>query len=386
MTNSPPPPLHLYLHIPFCQRPCAYCDFARLAGHASWHDRYIRAVISELQLTLPLLATRDIATIYIGGGSPSFLPVNLLTQLLAAVKSHFTIVPNTEITVECNPHQVTREWALRLLAAGVNRFSLGVQSLNDDELRILRRLHSADDARRAFATLRDTSCANLSVDLMYGLPNQTDQSWHATIREIADDWRPAHVSLYALHLEQNTPLARIHHEAPTQYSWPDDDHTMNWFWYAIDTLTARGYDHYELSNTALPGCACRHNLAYWDTRKHYLGLGAAAHSFCILHPWPAPRRFRNLRNFRSYCARVETGQRWRVVSPPLSPRQQLGEEIYLGLRRINGLIPRPEHLEAFGNIIQQQLASGLLRRTLDGSIALSRRGIEIANSVMAEYT
>jgi len=389
MPHNPPPsshpPLHLYLHIPFCQRICAYCDFARVAAHTHWHAPYINALIAELHHTLPLLPTRAIASLYIGGGSPSFLPASLLTQLLHAVTTAFSLLPSAEISVECNPHQVTTDWAHTLIAAGVNRFSLGVQSLNDHELHILGRLHSAESARRAFSILRAAPCPNISVDLMYGLPDQTEASWHATIHTIADDWQPEHVSLYALQLQHNTPLARLRQRHPANFTWPDDDRIMDWYWHALDYLAARGYQHYELSNTARPGRACRHNIAYWDSRQFYLGLGAAAHSYCTLAPYTAPRRFRNLTSIPAYCARVETGQRWRIFSPPLSARARLGEEIYLALRRTTGFVPRPEHLQLFAHIIRRQLDAGLLLTLPNGALALSRRGIELANAVMSDY-
>ena len=377
--------LHLYIHIPFCERVCAYCDFARVAGRRELHAPYITVVIQELQRTVPLLATREIATLYIGGGTPSCLPPHELARLLAAVRRQCRVAPGAEVTVECNPHHVTEQWARALMAEGVNRFSVGVQSLNDGELRILRRLHTADDARRAFRVLRACGCENISVDLMYGLPDQTKATWRAAITEVTEEWRPEHISLYALHLERGTPLYRMRHAAGARHAWPDDEHTMNWYWHAVDTMCARGYEQYELSNCARPGCASRHNAAYWDTHKEYLGLGAAAHSYCTLQPWAAPRRFRTVRDVRTYCARVTAGQRWRMCSRVLPLHARLGEERYLGLRRTNGVVPRPDHRKEFGAVIARQIDSGLVRSLPDGAIALTRRGMEIANTVMAEY-
>ncbi len=378
-------PLHLYIHIPFCQQRCAYCSFPRVVGHCKWHEPYVRAVVEELEQTVPLLPTDTFSTLYIGGGTPSFLPTHLLATLLRAVRARVAFTSDAEVTVECNPHPVTQEWVETMLAAGVNRFSLGVQSLNDHELEVLGRVHNAETARRAVAVLRGAGVKNLSIDLIYGVPDQTMQAWQATVRGVLTELVPEHVSMYALDLSEHCHLKAVRQHQPWLYAWADDDLVMDMYWYAVDVLRAAGFEHYEISNLARPGCICRHNWAYWDVCEQYLGLGAAAHSFCALAPEEAPRRFHNLHNVRSYCGRVASGASWRISHRPYTRREFVGEEVYLGLRRIQGVQLREEHYLYFADTIEEHIDAGFLERRPGGFIALTRRGIEISNLVMAGY-
>ncbi|MCX7846555.1 MAG: coproporphyrinogen III oxidase family protein, partial [bacterium] len=324
-------------------------------------------------------------SLYIGGGSPSFLPLSLILKLLKECFTLLNFTPNPELSIEANPHHVSPAWAQALLTAGINRVSLGLQSLNDYHLASLGRIHDAASARHACSILRAAGLTNLSLDLIFGIPNQSMDSWRVTLEDVVTNLHPEHLSLYALDLSRSSTLARIRTSSPTRYKWPDDELVMDMYWFAIDFLAQYGYQHYEISNLARPGYACQHNLAYWDTQKHYLGLGAAAHSYCALLPHQQPRRFHNIYHPRTYCERVLAGHGWRKYARPLSHRQQLGEEIYLGLRRISGIHLRPDHLRHYSDTIATLISQKLLQTLPSGAIALTHRGIELANTVMANF-
>jgi oxygen-independent coproporphyrinogen-3 oxidase len=373
---------HYYVHVPFCVRRCNYCDFARVAGHADLHAPYFGAVVREISAAADA-DSPQCNTLYVGGGTPSCIDAAHLARVVEAIAETVGIARGAEITVECNPGSLTRTWARELMAAGVNRFSLGVQSLNHEELEHLGRAHRAAGARAAFASLRSLGCANVSVDLMYGLPGQTERSWRDSVAEVAGEWRPEHISFYALSIEPGSLFHLWRQVGIPRWSWPSGDQMMDWYWLASGLLGREGYQRYEISNFARPGFASRHNAAYWDTSERYLGFGAAAHSFWMVDG--EKRRFKNIRTIRSYISRIVQGKAVRSNAKRLSKRQVLGEEIYLGLRREEGVALRPEHMAAFRGIVAGQVADGLVRRAAGGRIMLTRRGIELANQVMADY-
>ncbi len=377
--------MHVYIHFPFCERKCRYCSFASIVADPATVNRYCSALEREIIQTAPCIDASTVSTIYLGGGTPSCVPPRLLTRIITTLFSSFSIAPDAEITIECNPHSLSSHFCHAMLSAGVNRFSLGVQSLHDTELQFLGRLHSAQQALQAFRLLRECGVTNISADLIFGMPLQSQSSWMASLSRLTDECHPEHISLYALSVESGTPLHRWKRANPRSPLWPDDDTVMDWFWLAADLAAEAGYQRYEISNYALPGFESRHNMAYWDINNHYIGFGAAAHSFCRFDGCAAPRRFRNIKNPRLFSGRVLHSRSFRVFSKPLSPSALLGEEIILGLRRTSGIVLRPEHFSLFDAVIKQQLADGLLVMYDDNRIALSHRGTEIANTVMADY-
>ncbi len=336
-------------------------------------------------LQSPTTSRLRVSTVYFGGGTPSCVGARNITDVLSLLRQEYRVCRGAEVTVECNPHSLTRGFVDRLLAAGVNRFSLGVQSLNDGELARLGRLHRAAQAKDAFRTLRAAGCQNISVDLIYGIPGQTEASWLDTLSRVTADWQPEHISMYALSIEPGTPFARWKTRGSKAWNWPDGDTVMNWYWLAADVLEANGYHRYEISNYARNGFASAHNQAYWDVSKSYLGFGAAAHSFCILPPGRQKRRFKNIMAVKTYIERIVSGERHRVFCRALRGREKTGEEIYLGLRLAKGVTLRKEHQDEFGAVITRHLSDGLIERRAPDRIALTRRGIEIANTVMADY-
>jgi oxygen-independent coproporphyrinogen-3 oxidase len=382
-------PLHIYLHIPFCARKCDYCAFASVTAPARVHTAYIEAMIREQTTFFDDCNRQNMSfvarSIYCGGGTPSCVAAPLLVKLLTQLRAACRCPDGIEVTVECNPQSLTAAWIRALRDAGANRWSLGVQSLQAHELAALGRLHTPADARAAFELLRAEGCRNISVDLMYGILGQTAASWRRTLREITGIWQPEHVSLYALSVEPGTPLARRRRDRATAARWPADDEVMDWYWYAERLLRAHDYTRYEIANFARPGKASRHNGAYWDVRREYVGFGAAAHSYCRLAPHAPRRRFHNVRGVDAYIAALARGRVPRVFAPQLDARAALGEEVLLGLRRARGVALRPALRAAYGAVIRRQVADGLLYYCKRGRIALTRRGVEIANDVMAAY-
>jgi oxygen-independent coproporphyrinogen-3 oxidase len=332
----------LYLHIPYCLRKCAYCDFASLpldeAGGLAAARRYLdalaieldrRAFSDEFSPLLRQLATEAtyVDTVYIGGGTPTILPPDWLASLFDRIRMRFTVRPDAELTVEANPGTVDEAKISALLAAGVNRISLGVQSFSDPVLQTLGRIHTAAEAHDAIAAARAAGCSNLSLDLMYGIPNQSLADWRTTLEAVVKAG-PDHISAYALSVEPGTRLCDViaAHELPP----PDEDLAADMYLLAQDLLGDAGYDHYEISNFARPGMQCRHNRRYWACDE-YLGLGAASHTF------RGGVRWNNLPDPAVYTRWIEQGRLPVARAEALSARESAGEMLILGLRRAEGV-------------------------------------------------
>ena len=262
-------PLSLYVHFPWCVRKCPYCDFNSHEAPGSIPEQdYLAALITDLETALPQVWGRRVSSLFIGGGTPSLLSAQGVDDLLAAVRARLTLVPDAEITLEANPGTVEAAKFAGFRSAGVNRISLGIQSLNDAHLAALGRIHSADEARRAIA-LAQENFDNVNLDLMYALPEQTLEQARRDL-ETALSFAPQHLSAYQLTLEPNTPF---HHAPP---ALPDDEHSADMQEMIESMLASAGYQHYETSAFALPGRRCVHNLNYWNFGD-YLGIGAGAH-------------------------------------------------------------------------------------------------------------
>ncbi len=287
-------PLSLYLHIPFCDHRCAYCDFNAYAGLDGLMPRYVEALTAEIAAWAGALGPRPLATVFFGGGTPSLLPLPLLERVVRAVCTAFPVQPDAEWSLEANPGTVDAASLRRLRALGINRLSIGVQSFDDAELRRLDRIHDAAAAGAAYRAARAAGFTNVNLDLMFGLAGQDLASWERTLRR-ALALAPEHLSLYALTVEEGTPLA--HQVARGQAPEPDPDLQAAMYERAQALLAAAGYEQYEISNWARPGFACRHNLVYWRDGE-WLGVGAGAHSHL------AGRRFAVVRSPAAYVRRV----------------------------------------------------------------------------------
>jgi len=357
----------LYLHIPYCLRKCAYCDFASLsldeAGGMNAARRYLDAVAVELDrraLSDEFLGCA-VDTVYIGGGTPTILPPEWLAELLERLRLRFAFRPDAEVTVEANPGTVDEVKLRALLAAGVNRLSLGVQSFSDSVLQTLGRVHTAADAQDAMAAGRQAGCTNLSLDLMYGIPNQSPDDWRSTL-ETAVEAGPEHLSVYALSVEPETPLsAQI---ATGALLPPDDDVAADMYLLAQEVLGRAAFDHYEISNFAQPDMLCRHNRRYW-AYDEYLGLGAAAHAF------RGGVRWNNLPDPAVYTEWLERGRLPVARAEALSAREAAGEMLMLGLRRAEGISER-EVRRRSGVAMAQAFAAEIARLREDGLLLVER--------------
>ena len=294
--------MSLYIHIPFCQTKCSYCDFNTYQGLEDLIYPFLDALLTELSLWGHCLNYPTVNTIFFGGGTPSYLPEDSLKRILEAVSKEFNIKDRAEITVEANPDDLDKQTCNRLVEQGINRLSIGIQSLDNGILKILGRRHDADKAIDAYLTAQQAGFDNINLDLMYGMPKQTMDQWQHTIK-IVSDLQPSHISMYCLTLEHGTPLLTWVEQGklPT----PDSDLAADMYHHAEEILDNQGYLHYEISNWSQPGLASEHNLAYW-TGQPYLGVGPGAHSYLNSY------RFWNVDSPKLYLSQTES---WRFSEP-----------------------------------------------------------------------
>lgn len=356
----------LYIHIPFCAKKCSYCDFFSVWYDESVASAYTDALCSEMRHKRRYAET--LTTIYVGGGTPTLLPEKSLMKVFAALRTHFRISADCEITCEANPGMLDESTVRRLASLGVNRISLGVQSLVDDELALLGRIHRAHDATRALSQIRYSGIRNYSVDLMYGIPGQTFRTWHETLTKVLE-WMPHHISTYELTFEEGTPIAAA-------YEKPAEDLIIELYDHAVDLLNSQGYEHYEISNFARAGFRCRHNLNYWD-RGEYIGVGAGAHSY--IHGI----RSRNTDDIGDYLRRMKRGAPPEREAAIVSRDEGIREFLMLGLRKTDGIDIR--RTGALGvDIVRASEAlrnEGYLERCR-GSIRFTAKGRLLANTVL----
>ncbi len=393
-----PPSFGLYLHVPFCSARCIYCDFNTYIDLHHLTERYVRALVREIRLVGEMLDHRAAHTIFFGGGTPSLLKPAHVAAILDACAAAFALSSDVEITLEANPESTTRELLRALRHAGVNRLSLGVQSFDDGLLRFLGRLHTAHRAQEAVEWARAAGFDNINLDLMYGLPGQSEEMWRRSLDE-ALRLAPEHLSLYALTVEPGTPLHR--HVTGGHVELPADETAAAQYEWARERLEAAGYAHYEISNWArhqgealTPSLASRHNLLYWRNQE-YAGLGAGAHSYVN------SMRYANLKRPEHYIAAVERGEiADDVPAPALDPRTldpidpdlAMREHMILGLRLVREGVAFADFerrhgvgLEArFGRVIARLVADGWLEHLPD-RVRLTRRSHLVANRVFVEF-
>lgn len=318
--------LGVYIHIPFCKSKCAYCDFYSLAGHEEWRERYAQALRTHMEETAPQARDYRVDTLYFGGGTPLLLGDKTLCETLAYVKKRFRVDKDAEITVEANPDSVDLKALKRLRRAGFDRLSVGMQSANDAELAAVGRPHDFAQTRQAVAWARQAKFKNLSLDLIYGLPGQTMESWKATLDQ-AVALEPEHISGYGLKVEEGTPLFR---RVAAGETLPDDDFQADAYLYMVEFLEKQGYEQYEISNFAKPGFCSRHNLKYW-LMKPYLGFGPGAHSDF------GQRRFSFVRDLEGYIQGVEQGGRLLDEDQSIPHSERASEYLMLRLRTTLGI-------------------------------------------------
>jgi oxygen-independent coproporphyrinogen III oxidase len=374
MPRSLPPPLGLYVHVPFCASKCAYCDFASYAGRQSDIPLYLDAVVREITRRGAEMGRPNANTIFIGGGTPSLLDESQITRVMDALLEAFTIEDNAEITCECNPGTLSASFARALRNSGVNRLSIGAQARQERLLRMLGRIHDWQQVADSVEIARQSGFDNINLDLMFGLPGQTVAEWRETL-EAAIALRPTHVSCYGLIVEAATPMRRD--VAAGKLALPDEEVERQMYELARRTLAEHGFEQYEISNFARGGYECRHNIGCW-MRSPYLGFGAAAHSFfddC---------RAMNPSGIDAYLA-GEAPKTERI-----SKEEARFESLMLGLRmtrgvndedfaRMHGMSIR----EAFGEKLDKPIGDGLLQWR-GGALCLTRRGMDLQNSVLVD--
>ena len=387
-------PLGLYVHVPFCTVKCSYCDFNSYAGIEDMQSAWLEAALREITLWSPSVVEREITSIFIGGGTPSLLEGESIQRLLDHTRSRLRIAGDAEITLEANPESVQLERLQAYRAAGVNRVSMGVQSLHAAELVFLDRIHSADRAEAAFSDIRRAGFDNVNVDLIYGLPGQSLESWQDTLERVIA-WRdrqdmqdrqdsgPDHISCYALTVEAGTPLAaRV---AAGRVIEADPDRVADIADWTAQRLSEAGYEHYETSNYARRGRQCLHNLTYWRNQE-YLAIGPGAHGFVD------GVRYQVVRSPRLYIDRVAAAQAEPLLvdlpSPAIEAAERVSEWDHLidtltsGLRLMEGveLASLPSLAERLRPTIDWAVANGLAQEHR-GRLSLSKRGHAVANEV-----
>lgn len=369
--------LGLYLHIPFCRQKCGYCGFlSRPVEDPALLAAYTEALRADIRRSGEPGTFVD--TIYFGGGTPTLLSTTAIGAILDTIRASFIVAENAEITVEANPGTVDQPYLERLRAAGANRLSLGVQSLDDDLLQALGRIHTAPDAVRAVRDARAAGFENLSIDLMFSIPGQTEALWRSTLEQ-ALALEPDHISIYSLQLEEGTSFFSMYRSGRLQLA--DDRTDRRMYHWAVNRLAAAGLQLYEIANAARPERACRHNLKYWSM-DDYLGLGLGAHSF--QNGW----RFRRTEVLEEYLSDQ------RAVDRRKNTRSDsIGEFLFTGLRKTEG-IRFADFNKRFGcdvkdlfpEAIERHRTAGLL--VVDraaGRLYLTGKGIDVSNAVFADF-
>ena len=374
----------IYIHIPFCRSRCSYCDFATGMYESNAAERYVSALVRELDTSAVVPQPAPADTIYLGGGTPSLLSNKQVEQILQSVRWRFQIAEGAEVTIEMNPGDAEGrpEKLAGWRSLGINRVSFGAQTFDDDGLRQLGRTHTSADIRRTFHDLRLAGFANINFDLIAGLSAQTLDGWKRNLEE-ALALRPEHLSLYLLDVHEGTPLADQIKRG--QRAKPDEDLTAAMYRFMIDAVRAAGYQHYEISNFALPGYEARHNTKYW-TGAPYYGFGCSAHSYD-----GERMRWSNERDSARYTQMVAEGQSPIVETIELSEADSQAEALFLGLRMMGGM-SIGQFAMRFGSDPRKQYEVDLERFCeaglieVDGDlIRLTAAGALLSNEVFAAF-
>ena len=360
----------LYVHIPFCLRKCNYCDFCSFKlDTVEWRDGYIGRLCKEIASYSDKKPKID--TIFFGGGTPSLLTPDEFRRICSEIRSSFDIQPDTEFTVEANPKTLSSDKLATFVQCGVNRLSIGLQSIHDNELKILGRIHNYDDFLKSYRLAQEFGIDNINIDLMYGIPEQTAESFGRTLVQVIG-LSPRHISLYGLILEEGTPLF----EARDRLIIPTEDEECDMYYLAANRLSSFGYSHYEISNYSKAGYECRHNLKYWRNEE-YIGVGLGAHSYYL------GKRFSNSYDVNEYLS----GERAKYID---ENTDQAYEFVMLTLRLREGF-SLSEYKLRFGtdfsvgreDAIKQLSRLGYIKLSRD-RLSLTERGFYVSNSILTE--
>lgn len=420
--------ISIYIHIPFCVKKCQYCDFLSAPADSRAQEVYLRALKQEIREQAARYREYEVQTVFIGGGTPTAVPCENLCEVLKTVFSFYRMNPHAEISMEANPGTVTKEALLSYRKAGINRISIGLQSADDVELKLLGRIHTYRDFQQTYRWAQEAGFTNINLDIMSALPGQSVENYKKTLETVLS-LKPQHISAYSLIVEEGTPFyekygqesEKLQATGEKQPDLPSEEEEREMYALTEKLLAAAGYHRYEISNYALPGRECRHNLVYWK-RGNYVGFGLGAASMV------ENVRFENIREMQEYLAEyagmpdaepvfAEVAQRDAQVLPneqesslredthseneqelsirenvhPLSPQEQMEETMFLGLRLTEGVSKAEFHRQfgvsmeqIYGEVIRKNTAKGLLIDEA-GYVCLTREGMDLSNYVMAQF-
>ena len=420
--------ISIYIHIPFCVKKCQYCDFLSAPADSRAQEVYLRALKQEIREQAARYREYEVQTVFIGGGTPTAVPCENLCEVLKTVFSFYRMNPHAEISMEANPGTVTKEALLSYRKAGINRISIGLQSADDVELKLLGRIHTYRDFQQTYRWAQEAGFTNINLDIMSALPGQSVENYKKTLETVLS-LNPQHISAYSLIVEEGTPFyekygqesEKLQATGEKQPDLPSEEEEREMYALTEKLLAAAGYHRYEISNYALPGRECRHNLVYWK-RGNYVGFGLGAASMV------ENVRFENIREMQEYLAEyagmpdaepvfAEVAQGDAQVLPneqefslredtyseneqelsirenvhPLSPQEQMEETMFLGLRLTEGVSKAEFHRQfgvsmeqIYGEVIRKNTAKGLLIDEA-GYVCLTREGMDLSNYVMAQF-
>ncbi len=390
--------LELYIHIPFCVRKCAYCDFLSAPADEKTREQYVEALVKEIKAyynegrksdvvdeadRCRVIKESAVSTIFIGGGTPSILDGESIAGIMEAIRGAFDVREDAEITIEVNPGTVTKEKLEKYQSVGINRISFGLQSTDNVALKTLGRIHTYEEFLESYRLAREGGFDNINVDLISAIPKQTVGAWEQDLNRIAA-LEPEHISAYSLIIEEDTPFADLYGEdADCEYELPSEEDERLMYRRTEEILETAGYHRYEISNYARTGKECQHNLGYWE-RKNYLGLGLGASSLID------NVRFKNTEDLREYLEGSGHPENLREDVEKLSLTEQMEETVFLGLRKMTGVsidevrqLYGPVFEIRYGDNVKRMEAEGLIV-VEDGFFRLTKKGIDVSNYVFAE--
>ena len=376
MKNKNRIPLELYIHIPFCVQKCQYCDFLSGPSDQETRDRYIKALRAEIQAVQGVEAY-EIVSVFIGGGTPSVLKAEAIASIMETIQKKFCFSPDAEITIESNPGTVDLAKLNAYRETGINRLSLGLQSTDSKELRMLGRIHTYEEFLQSYQWAREAGFQNINIDLMFAIPGQTGEAWRAHLRQVAE-LKPEHISAYSLIIEEGTPFAEC------ELDLPDEDTEYQMYEDTAEILERYGYRQYEISNYAKQGYMCRHNAGYWQ-RLEYLGFGLGASSLY------GGMRFSNTHQMQEYLKESRNPDQIRKDVTVLSRNEQIEEFMFLGLRMTEGISEKKFEenfdvrlMDIYGDILQKYEETGFMEH-IETKWRLTRKGIHVSNHILADF-
>lgn len=365
----------IYVHIPYCKSKCKYCDFISFSGKEDTIKQYVETIKKEIEECK--YNWFDVGTIYIGGGTPSFIDSKYITEIIQKLKEKFIVLQNAEITIEVNPGTITREKLQEYKKAGINRLSIGLQSTSNELLKKIGRIHTYEEFLDCYKMARDEGFKNINVDLIFALPDENEEEIEKEVKEIIE-LNPEHVSVYSLIIEEGTQLKEMVDN--NEISLPTDEEERKMYWKIRDLLGANGYEHYEVSNFCKPNYASKHNTDCWN-QKEYLGFGVAAHSYM------EGKRFSNVKTIEEYLEKYN--KKW--VEEDQTREAMAKEFMMLGLRKIQGVVISEferkfqiNPLFYFRFEISRLVDEELIEIDLD-NIRLTNKGLDLANQVWKEF-